>query len=227
MPVHSKQVDFRSISKVLKEDETLNKDIKVSVNPTTMVVKVEYLNNAKEENELETDEIVTTSRSVRKKKKVNEVDDYGLKKVFNKFREDSNATITAAEFMEVLDEMGYKISRSECVELKRYADIDGDGRLDLKEFLNMIIYVFLKIEDTEEEVVKAFKFFDYMDTDFIPSVEMRRVLTNLGDKLTNAEIDAFIQKGDLDRDGNINYAEFASKMNKQSVQYESINKLRI
>lgn len=76
-------------------------------------------------------------------------------------------------------------------------------------------------------MVKAFKFFDYMDTDFIPSVEMRRVLTNLGDKLTNAEVDSFIQKGDLDRDGNINYAEFTSKINEQNAQYESMNKLRI
>lgn len=74
-------------------------------------------------------------------------------------------------------------------------------------------------------MLDAFKIFDYGDTGFIPSVEMRRVLFNLGDKLSNTEMDSFIQKGDLDRDGNINYGEFTRNMIEKSNEYEKLHKL--
>jgi len=40
---------------------------------------------------------------------------------------------------------------------------------------------------------------------FISSAELRHVMTNLGEKLTDEEVDEMIKEADLDGDGTVNY----------------------
>ena len=46
----------------------------------------------------------------------------------------------------------------------------------------------------------------------IDAAELKYVLTNLGEKLTDEEVDEMIEKVDIDGDGMINYKEFANTM---------------
>ena len=43
--------------------------------------------------------------------------------------------------------------------------------------------------DTEEEIREAFKVFDKDGNGFISAAELRHVMTNLGEKLTDEEVD--------------------------------------
>ena len=63
----------------------------------------------------------------------------------------------------------------------------------------------LDLKDTEREVIQAFKVFDREGNGFINSQEMRRIMTNLGAKLNDEEVDAMVREADLDGDGQINY----------------------
>ena len=47
--------------------------------------------------------------------------------------------------------------------------------------------------------------FDKDGNGFINAAEIRRVMTNLGDKLTDDEVDQMIRMSDLDGDGQVNY----------------------
>ena len=47
--------------------------------------------------------------------------------------------------------------------------------------------------------------FDKDGNGMISAVELRHVMMNLGEKLTDEEIDQMIQEADADGDGNINY----------------------
>ena len=40
---------------------------------------------------------------------------------------------------------------------------------------------------------------------FISSVELRHVMTNIGEKLTDEEVDEMISEADVDSDGKVNY----------------------
>ena len=55
-----------------------------------------------------------------------------------------------------------------------------------------------------EELEKAFSMFDRDGDGFIDANELRRLLTNLGEKLTEDEVDEMIREVDIDGDGKIN-----------------------
>ena len=51
--------------------------------------------------------------------------------------------------------------------------------------------------------------FDRDGNGFISAAELRHVMTNLGEKLTDEEVDEMIREADVDGDGQINYEESA------------------
>lgn len=47
---------------------------------------------------------------------------------------------------------------------------------------------------------------------FISAQELRHVMTNLGERLTDEEVDEMLREADVDGDGKINYEEFVKLM---------------
>ena len=82
--------------------------------------------------------------------------------------------------------------------------IAGNGTIDFPEFLAMMARQ-VREADTEEEIREAFKVFDKDGNGFISAAELRHVMTNLGEKLTDEEVDEMIREADIDGDGQINY----------------------
>lgn len=70
----------------------------------------------------------------------------------------------------------------------------------------------IKEVDNEEELREAFRIFDKEGNGFITSVELRHIMMNLGEKLTEEECDEMIREADVMGDGNINYEEFVTMM---------------
>jgi calmodulin len=83
----------------------------------------------------------------------------------------------------------------------------GNGTIDFPEFLTLMARK-MKDTDSEEEILEAFKVFDKDGNGFISAAELRHVMTNLGEKLTDEEVDEMIREADIDGDGQINYEEF-------------------
>ena len=63
-----------------------------------------------------------------------------------------------------------------------------------------------------EEIKEAFKVFDKDGNGYISAAELRHIMTNLGEKLTDEEVDEMIREADVDGDGQINYDEFVDMM---------------
>lgn len=82
--------------------------------------------------------------------------------------------------------------------------IAGNGTIDFPEFLTMMARK-MKDTDSEEEIREAFRVFDKDGNGFISAAELRHVMTNLGEKLTDEEVDEMIREADIDGDGQVNY----------------------
>jgi len=66
----------------------------------------------------------------------------------------------------------------------------------------------MKDQDTEDDIIEAFRVFDKDGNGTISAAELRHVMTNLGEKLTDEEVDEMIREADVNGDGIIDYKEF-------------------
>lgn len=133
--------------------------------------------------------------------------------------------------------LGQNPTEAELKDMINEIDINGNGTIDFPEFLTMMARK-MKDTESEEEIREAFKVFDKDGNGYISSAELRHVMTNLGEKLTDEEVDEMIREADVgalpflsvvhsqvswhpfvaltdmgvDGDGQINYEEFVKMM---------------
>ena len=74
------------------------------------------------------------------------------------------------------------------------------------------ISIFSKILIFFLENLLFFSVFDKDGNGYISAAELRHVMTNLGEKLTDEEVDEMIREADIDGDGQVNYEEFVAMM---------------
>ncbi|KAJ3201181.1 hypothetical protein HDU82_008300 [Entophlyctis luteolus] len=68
--------------------------------------------------------------------------------------------------------------------------------------------------DSEDDIREAWKVFDKEGNGFISAAELRHIMTNLGEKLTDEEVDLIIREADVEGNGQIDYTrkEFLNMM---------------
>ncbi|XP_060063077.1 uncharacterized protein LOC132543579 [Ylistrum balloti] len=129
------------------------------------------------------------------------------KAAFEMFDKDGDGTVTTEELATVMQSMGQNPTENEVAEMISEVDKDGNGSVDFEEFIGLM-GKYMQGVDPETELRESFKVFDKDGNGFISAAELRHVMTNLGEKLTDAEVDEMIKEADLDGDGQINYDEF-------------------
>jgi len=134
-----------------------------------------------------------------------------FKEAFALFDKDGDGTITTKELGTVMRSLGQNPTEAELQDMINEVDADGNGTIDFPEFL-MLMQRKMKETDQEEELREAFKVFDRDGNGFISAPELRHVMTNLGEKLTEEEVEEMIREADVDGDGQVNYEEFVRMM---------------
>ncbi|EKM51108.1 uncharacterized protein PHACADRAFT_263081 [Phanerochaete carnosa HHB-10118-sp] len=134
-----------------------------------------------------------------------------FREAFSLFDKDSDGTITTKELGTVMRSLGQNPIEAELQDMLNEVDEDGNGTIDFNEFLTMIERNMRDI-DSEEVTKEAFKVFDSDGDDYISPEELRRVMTSLGEKLSDMEVAEMIREADADRDGKISYQEFKDAM---------------
>ncbi|XP_006616487.1 calmodulin-beta-like isoform X1 [Apis laboriosa] len=132
-----------------------------------------------------------------------------FKEAFMLFDKDEDGTITMAELGVVMRSLGQRPSETELRDMVNEVDQDGNGTIEFNEFLQMMSKK-MKGADGEDELREAFRVFDKNKDGLISSKELRHVMTNLGEKLSEEEVDDMIKEADLDGDGMVNYEEFVT-----------------
>ncbi|VFQ65303.1 unnamed protein product [Cuscuta campestris] len=136
-----------------------------------------------------------------------------FQEAFNLFDKDGDGCITLEELAAVIRSSPDHQNPSEEVlqEMINEADADGNGTIEFPEFLNLMAKK-IKETDAEEELKEAFKVFDKDQNGYISPTELRNVMINLGEKLSEEDVEEMIQEADLDGDGQVNFDEFVKMM---------------
>ncbi|KAK3165751.1 hypothetical protein QOZ80_1AG0037220 [Eleusine coracana subsp. coracana] len=134
-----------------------------------------------------------------------------FKEAFSLFDKDGDGCITTKELGTVMRSLGQNPTERELQDMINEVDADGNGTIDFQEFLGLMARK-MKDKDTEEELMEAFHVFDKDQNGLISAAELRHVMTNLGEKLSDGEVDEMVREADVDGDGHINYEEFVKVM---------------
>merc|ERR1719350_52160 len=135
-----------------------------------------------------------------------------IKQGFKKLDRDGDGNISKKEMASA------GLSEQEVVAIFALGDSNGDGEIDLDEFIGVMCpsaaAVVFKVSQTfkgKDGAVKAFKQIDLDGDGAISKDEMAKA--NIGGvKLSKTEIDAIFQLGDVDKDGAIDLEEFLAVM---------------
>lgn len=143
-----------------------------------------------------------------------------FREAFDLFDVDGGGTISAAELATVLNALGQSPNEQEILEMVAEVDVDASGELDFNEFI-LLMASRLAGTDEKELLKEAFVEFDIDGNGSISPDEMRLVLNQLGETLSEDEIEDFIRTVDRDGDGCIDFQEFHSMLVDNLSQHES------
>ncbi|KAH0760326.1 hypothetical protein KY290_016399 [Solanum tuberosum] len=125
-----------------------------------------------------------------------------FKEAINLFDKDVHGCITIEELAAVIRSLDENPTEEELCHMISEVDADhhDNGTMEFTEFLNLITKK-MKETDLEEELKEVFKVFDKDQNGFISATDLRHVMINLGEKLTEEEAEQMIREADLDGDG--------------------------
>ena len=141
-----------------------------------------------------------------------------IKEAFDLFDTDKTGTIDYHELKVAMRALGFDVKKQEVLGLMREYDRDGAGQIEYPDFLE-IMTTKIAERDPVEEILKAFKLFDEDNTGRISLRNLRRVARELGENLSDDELQAMIDEFDKDGDGEINENEFLGIMKQTSIYW--------
>merc|ERR1712137_538840 len=106
-----------------------------------------------------------------------------FKEAFSLFDKDGDGQITTKELGTVMRSLHQNPTEAELRDMISEVDKEGSNAIDFPEFVKMMAKK-MKDTESEEEIIDAFKVFDKNGDGLISAVELRHVMTTLGEKLS-------------------------------------------
>ncbi|RDD42453.1 Centrin-2 [Trichoplax sp. H2] len=139
-----------------------------------------------------------------------------IREAFDLFDTEGTGTIDAKELKVAMRALGFEPKKEEIKKMLSEVDKDGSGTIDFDDFLQLMTQKMTE-KDPKEEILKAFRLFDDDETGKISFKNLKRVAKELGENLTDEELQEMIDEADRDGDGEINETEFLRIMKKTSL----------
>ncbi|PWO00817.1 putative myosin regulatory light chain cdc4 [Tilletiopsis washingtonensis] len=135
--------------------------------------------------------------------------DAEYKEAFALFDKKGTGHIARESLGDLLRALGQNPTQAEVAEL-----VSGAGKdIDFQSFLNILHRPNgFKPAGTPEEFIRGFQVFDKEGNGYIGAGELRYVLTSLGEKLSDEEVDELLKGVQVGSDGNIHYESFVRQI---------------
>merc|ERR1712216_338084 len=142
-----------------------------------------------------------------------------LREAFDLFDTDGSGAVDASELHTAMKALGFEPKKEEISKMVKDMDKDGDATVDFEEFCLMLAEK-MNQKDGKEEMLKGFALFDDDNTGRISFKNFKRVAKELGENLTDKELEEILAEADADGDGEISQKEFLDVMIKTGLLEE-------
>ncbi|XP_026530461.1 centrin-2 [Notechis scutatus] len=139
-----------------------------------------------------------------------------IREAFDLFDTDGTGNIDVKELKVAMRALGFEPKKDEIKKMILEIDKEGTGKITFSDFLGVMTQKMAE-KDSKEEILKAFKLFDDDETGKISFKNLKRVAKELGENLTDEELQEMIDEADRDGDGEVNEQEFLRIMKKTSL----------
>lgn len=139
-----------------------------------------------------------------------------IREAFDLFDSDGSGTIEIKELKVALRALGFEPKKEDMKKMISEMDKSGSGKIDFNEFLELMTAKMAE-KDSKEEILKAFRLFDDDETNAISFKNLKRVAKELGENLTDEELQEMIDEADRNGDGLIDEDEFLRIMKKTNL----------
>ncbi|MBN3291523.1 CETN1 protein, partial [Polypterus senegalus] len=139
-----------------------------------------------------------------------------IREAFDLFDTDGSGYIDVKELKVAMRALGFEPKKEEIKKMIAEIDKESTGKIDFSDFLGVMTQKMAE-KDSKEEILKAFRLFDDDETGKISFRNLKRVAKELGENLTDEELQEMIDEADRDGDGEVNEQEFLRIMKKTSL----------
>ena len=130
-----------------------------------------------------------------------------MKEILDLFDPNNQGFINSADTTKILQAMGRKLKEDE-QNFSQAADPENTGKISKDNFLTTVEALFSLSKDETSELIEAFKIFDINNTGKISVKDFKKILVKIGQEFSEEEANDVINYINVDKDGNINYADF-------------------
>jgi len=124
------------------------------------------------------------------------------------FDKNNTGTVPTSDLGTLMRAMGSNPTQAQLKDLVNEIDARGSGIFTFPEFLHCMTRQF-KAPHTADDVVAAFKVLDKSGGGSIPTAELAKLLSELGEPLSAAELEEFNK---LAGGSSVNYSDFVKKV---------------
>ncbi|NWR90541.1 CETN1 protein, partial [Furnarius figulus] len=139
-----------------------------------------------------------------------------IRDAFELFHTDRSGSIDTRELKVAMRALGFQPKKEEIKQIISDIDKEGTGRISFDDFLAVMTQKMAE-KDYKEEILKAFKLFDDDETGKISLQNLKRVAKELGENLTDEELQKMIYQGDRNGDGEVDEQDFLWIMKKTGL----------
>ena len=135
--------------------------------------------------------------------------DSTLTKIFRLYDEDKDGFVDFVYLAEMMRSAGAIFMDSDLERpMETIRNNNGEDIFNQKDFVDLCTK-FINNDETEDDLIEAFKFWDTDNSGRVATEDIRRALTTLGDKLSEDEINALVKEADPDNIGAIDYEHYS------------------
>ncbi|XP_044887442.1 caltractin-like isoform X3 [Mauremys mutica] len=149
----------------------------------------------------------TRKKKVAPKLVLTEEQKQQLREAFDLLDTDGTGTIDVKDLKVSIRALGYEPKKEEMKKIISEVDKEGSGKINFDSFLYAMTQKMSEPE-SREDILKAFKLFDDNGTGKISFQNLKRVAGEIGENLTDEELQEMIDEADVDGDGEVNEQEF-------------------